>query len=114
MTIAHRSFLHHQDKQLMIDLAGQFQADHLHVVDLPYRLSSWGLDEKENVSLWFDGENLVAWAALQSPFWAIDYACHADYPALFKEILAWADGRAQAVIGTQYERSAWFVNVFSG
>ncbi|HNM37406.1 MAG TPA: hypothetical protein PKI33_10090, partial [Anaerolineales bacterium] len=114
MITTHRAFLNDQDKQLMIDLAGQFQSDHLHVVDLPYRLSSWGFDDKENVRLWFDGENLVAWAVLQSPFWAIDYACHADYPALFKEILAWADGRAQAVKGTPYERSAWFVNVFSG
>lgn len=114
MTIIHRSFLHEQDKQLMIDLAGRFQTDHLRVIDLPYRLSSWGLDDTENVRLWFDGESLVAWAVLQSPFWAIDYVCHADHPALFKEILAWADGRAQAVMGTPYERSAWFVNVFSG
>ena len=81
MTITHRSFLQDQDRQLMIDLAGQFQSDHLHVVDLPYRLSSWGLDDKENVCLWFDGESLVAWAVLQSPFWGIDYACHADYQA---------------------------------
>lgn len=115
MTITQRSFLQEQDKQLMIDLACRFQGSHLHVVDLPYRLSSWALNDKENVRLWFDGDNLVAWAVLQSPFWGIDYACHADYQAsLFKEILAWADGRAQAVIGTPYERSAWFVNVFSG
>lgn len=45
----HCSFLHEQDKQSMIDLAGQFQTDHLHVVDQPYRLSSWGLDDTENV-----------------------------------------------------------------
>lgn len=25
----------------------------LHVADLPYRLSSWSLDDKENVRLWF-------------------------------------------------------------
>jgi len=98
----------------MIDLACRFQESHLHVVDLPYRLSSWALDDSENVRLWLDGEELVAWAVLQSPFWAMDYACHADYQTLFKEILAWADGRAQAVVGTPYERSAWFVNVFSG
>ncbi len=114
MTLTHRPFMNDHDKQMMIDLACRSQADHLHVVDLPYRLSSWGLDEKENVRLWFDGGSLVAWAVLQSPFWGIDYACHTDYPALFKEILAWADGRAHAVIGTHYERSAWFVNVFSG
>lgn len=115
MTITPRSFLQEQDKQLMIDLACRFQESHLRVVDLPYRLSSWALDDKENVRLWFDGENLVAWAVLQSPFWAIDYVCPPDYQAsLHKEILAWADGRAQAVIGTPYERSAWFVNVLSG
>lgn len=51
MIITQRPFLDDQDKQLMIDLACQFQADHLHVVDLPYRLSSWGLDDKENVRL---------------------------------------------------------------
>lgn len=56
MTINPRSFLYEQDKQLMIDLACQFQADHLHVVDLPYRLSSWALDDKENVRLWLDNE----------------------------------------------------------
>lgn len=68
MSIVCGSFLHEQDKQLMIDLACQFQADHLHVVDLPYRLSSWALDDVENIRLWFDGESLVAWAVLQSPF----------------------------------------------
>ena len=115
MTITPRSFLHEQDKQLMVDLACRFQESHLHVVDLPYRLSSWALDDAENVRLWLDGEELVAWAVLQSPFWAMDYVCHADYhTSLHKEILAWADGRAQAVVGTPYERSAWFVNVFSG
>lgn len=51
MTITYRSFLQDQDKQLMIDLAGQFQSDNLHVVDLPYRLSSWALDDAENVRL---------------------------------------------------------------
>jgi len=56
MSITHRSFLHEQDKQLMIDLADQFPTDHLHVVDLPYRLSSWALDDAENVRLWLDNE----------------------------------------------------------
>lgn len=79
MLLTHRPFLQDLDKQLMIDLACQFQIDHLHVVDLPYRLSSWGLEDTENVRLWFDGENLVAWAVLQSPFWGIDYACNAAF-----------------------------------
>jgi len=115
MEITQHSFLDEQDKQRMIDLACQFQESHLHVMDLPYRLSSWALDDAENVRLWLDGEELVAWAVLQSPFWAMDYVCHPDYHAsLHKEILAWADGRAQAVVGTPFVRPAWFVNVFSG
>jgi hypothetical protein len=49
MRITDRSFMHEKDKQLMIDLAGQFQSDYLHVVDLPYRLSSWALDNAEHI-----------------------------------------------------------------
>lgn len=56
MAITHRPFLHEPDKKLMIDLAGQFQESHLHVVDLPYRLNSWALDGAENIRLWLDNE----------------------------------------------------------
>lgn len=56
MATTHRSFMYEHDKQLMIDLACRFQETHLHVVDLPYRLSSWALDDVENVRLWLDNE----------------------------------------------------------
>lgn len=49
MSITHRSFLYDQDKQLMIDLACRFQESHLHVMDLPYQLSSSALDNAEHV-----------------------------------------------------------------
>ena len=116
MTITLRSFLTEEDKYLMSALARQFPENNLHVIDLPYRLSSWALDDPENIGLWFDeNQQLVAWAAVQTPFWAIDYVSHPDIESyLHPEILSWADQRAHLILNTTYGRPAWFVNVFSG
>lgn len=103
------------DKEKMLALSCQFPADNLRVTDLPYRLSSWALGDPENVALWFDEhQQLVAWAALQTPFWTIDYAYHPTAAEAHLEILAWADQRAKAVLGTGYGHSSWFATVFSG
>jgi ribosomal protein S18 acetylase RimI-like enzyme len=102
------------DKLLMASLARQYAADHLHVTDLPYRLSSWALDDPENTRLWFDAsDNLRAWAVLQTPFWFIDYVCPPGESALHGEILAWADQRARATLDTAYGHSCWFINIFA-
>jgi hypothetical protein len=116
MAIIQRSFSTEQDKHLMADLARQCSEDNLHVVDLPYRFSSWAFDNPENISLWFDeNQQLVAWVALQTPFWTIDYACLPEQePHLRQEILSWADHRAQGIQNTPYGRPAWFVMAFSG
>lgn len=116
MTITLRPFSTEQDKYLMSVLAYQCFESNLHVVDLSYRLSSWALDDPENVGLWFDeNQQLVAWATLQTPFWTIDYVCRPEYePHLHREILSWADQRAHETRNTTYERPAWFVMVFSG
>jgi GNAT superfamily N-acetyltransferase len=116
MAITQRPFSTEQDKYLMSALARQFAENNFHVIDLPYRFSSWAFDDPENISLWFDdNQQLVAWAALQTPFWAIDYVCHpAQESHLHQEILSWADQRAQATHNTLYVRPAWFVMVFSG
>jgi ribosomal protein S18 acetylase RimI-like enzyme len=116
MTIIQRSFSNEQDKYLMSALARQFPADNLHATDLPYRFSSWALDDPNNVRLWFDDDQqLVAWAVLQTPFWEIDYVCHPNAELnLHQEILAWADQCAQITINTAYGHPAWFINVFSG
>lgn len=109
-----RRFSGDRDRHAMVDLAHRFATDHLHIVDLPYRLSSWALEDTENISLWFDDkEQLTAWAVLQTPFWAIDYACDptAEHP-LHAEILAWADRRAPEILSTAFGRPAWFVTVF--
>ena len=116
MTITQRAFSAQPDKYLMSALARQCPEHNLHVTDLPYRLSSWAVDDPENVRLWFDeNQQLVAWAALQTPFWTIDYVCQPEHEAgLHQEILAWADHRAQAAQSTPYARPAWFVMVFAG
>lgn len=113
MIVQHKS-PSQSDQHLMSILAHRFRAHHLHVVDLPYRFSSWALDDPDNVRLWFDeAQQLVAWATLQTPFWTIDYAYDPDAgPDLHRHILAWADERAQAVSGSPYGRPAWFINVF--
>jgi mycothiol synthase len=113
MQLTQRPFRDDSDKAQMLALVALQPEDYLHVVDLPYRLSSWAFNEPENVALWetADGK-LLGWSVLQSPFWAIDIAAHPDAPpSLYGEMLAWADQRACAIIGTDYGRPAWFIGV---
>lgn len=88
---------------------------HLHVVDLPYRFCSWAFDDPANGALWYDSTGTVlAWAVLQSPFWAIDYALHPDAPTgTIHTVLRWIGQRIQAVRETRFARPMWFVNVFT-
>jgi len=111
-----RTFSGETDMREMAALAQAFPESHLHSTDLPYRLSSWGMDDPENIRLWSDSSGrLVGWAALQTPFWTIDYACHPDAEIeLFPEILAWADFRAKEILETPFGLPTWFVNVFTG
>jgi len=61
------------ETERMIALARADASASFHVLDLPYRLASWALDEPRNAALWEDEHgHLVAWAVLQTPFWAID------------------------------------------
>lgn len=86
--------------------------DHLHLVDLPYRLCSWAFDDPANAALWEDAAGVVrAWAVLQPPFWSVDYALDPAAPTgTLGALLAWAERRAHAVTGTPFARSAWFIS----
>jgi len=99
----------------MMALAQLAPRENLHVIDLPYRLSSWALDHPGNVGLWVNaGGQLLAWAVLQTPFWTIDYVSHPDADeGLHRRVLAWADARALAVLDTPAGRPIWFVHVFA-
>lgn len=113
MQVTRRQFRNDSDTAQMVALVALQPEDHLHTVDLPYRLSSWAFDAPENVALWeTEAGTLMGWSVLQSPFWAIDIAAHPDAPSsLYGEMLTWADQRARAIIGTGHGRSAWFISV---
>jgi ribosomal protein S18 acetylase RimI-like enzyme len=115
MKIIQRAFSGEEDIQGMISLAKAFSTVNLHGVDLPYRLSSWALDDPENVGLWVNDEGrLLAWAVMQTPFWTIDYACNPDAEVvLHRQILSWADHRARQMHDTPHGLPCWFVMVFT-
>ncbi|MFN8443501.1 MAG: N-acetyltransferase [Caldilineaceae bacterium] len=117
MTLTFRNYVNTVDKVQMLKLAHSTAGTNLHLIDLPYRLSSWTFDHPANVALWHDKNGaLCAWAALQTPFWALDYCYLPDDPTLHPTILAWADEQARKLVTRtgDYEggRPCWFVNVF--
>ncbi len=114
MSIKLRAYAGTADLRRMAQLVQGFPHDNLHVVDLPYRLSSWALDSHENVALWEDeAGQLLAWAVLQTPFWAVDYALHpiAESSGMLPEILAWVRAQAPAMRDQPNGRPLWFVHL---
>jgi len=103
------------DFSLMVELANQFREDSFHVSDLPYRFSSWALDDPENSCLWSDSNgNLLAWAVMQTPFWTVDLVLNPQFARyLLPRILAWIDQRARSIRDGQYGHSAWYIPTFS-
>jgi ribosomal protein S18 acetylase RimI-like enzyme len=112
--IYQRKYQGEADQRRMIELATATQAENVHFIDLPYRLSSWALDEPENIGLWVDGrEQLVAWVVMQSPFWTIDCVIRPDCVRYNQRgILEWADRRARSLVNTSYGHPSWFMNAF--
>ena len=54
MTIRQKVFAGEADLRAMAALVAAFPERNLHVIDLPYRLSSWALDDPANIGLWFN------------------------------------------------------------
>lgn len=103
------------DPQQMHQLAAQEWGSTLHVIDLPYRLSSWALDDPENVALWFDGEKLIGWAVMQIPFWSVDLVISNEAkPDILQAVLEWADQRAKTLLKMGKGLPSWFIYAFSG
>ena len=116
MTLKQQPYTGLADQAAMAALVQANPGDNLHVTDLPYRYSSWAFDDPRNVALWVDAAGqLAAWAVLQTPFWALDYAYRPDAGAdIHPRLLAWADGRAREALETSSGRPIWFANVFAG
>jgi mycothiol synthase len=109
----HQPYRGRADQARMLALAQASPENNLHVVDLPYRLSSWAFDDPANVAIWEDerGE-LLAWAVVQPPFWNVDIVCHpAAERTAYPLALSWADQRARELQNTRSARPAWFVGV---
>ena len=108
-----RPYHNPEDRERMLALARLCPAENVHVVDLPYRLSSWAFDSADNVSLLEEGDTLLGWGVVQSPFWALDYALHPDAPpGLHEAVLDWGKARAGQLVATPGGRPSWFVSVF--
>lgn len=81
----------------MADLADAHPGQHLHVIDLPYRLTSWSLDDRRNACLWEDENGAVrGWAALQIPWATMDIGQHPAAVGLEIDMLHWGVARAQS------------------
>ena len=115
MKLIQRPYQGAHDQQHMLALVNADQQANFHLIDLPYRFSSWAFDNPDNVGLWEDEQGaLVGWAVLQTPFWAIDYACHPQMAdEVHPQILTWADQRARQLVGSPFGRPIWFINVFA-
>jgi mycothiol synthase len=107
-----RSYRDAADRDRMAQLVYDFPDDHLNVVDLPYRLSSWALDVPENVCLWEDETGqLVAWALVKTPWLSLDYALSPDAMVLEAELVRWAVERCQTIAAEQGENFPLYVRV---
>lgn len=67
------------------------------VIDLPYRLSSWSLDDPANLRVWEHNGELQAVGMLQLPWLALDYAYTPAAESLVPDIFAWFAERAAAL-----------------
>jgi mycothiol synthase len=112
MAIITRSYQGQADLNRMLQLVYDFPDEHLNVVDLPYRLSSWALDVPENVCLWEDESGqLAAWAMVKTPWLSLDYALRPDASSLENEIVRWAVEHCQMIADDAGENFPLFVRV---
>jgi mycothiol synthase len=120
MQIISHGFTGENDLRAMEALARQTRPDNLHVTDLPWRFTSWAMENPERIRLWFDESGrLVAWLVLQVSFESWDFICLPEFESqLLPQMLSWADKSSRGhndivPLGTPEGNPCWFVNVFS-
>jgi hypothetical protein len=90
----------HFDYGQVLDFVYQYSAHLPHVVDQPYRLTSYSLEDPRNFAAWTDeAGQLRAFGLMQEPFAEFDFAVHPDLEGtgLTAEVLRWGMSRAQAL-----------------
>lgn len=114
MEYKQRPFAGENDIQEMMALARQHSSETFHIWDLPYRLSSWAMDDPRNACIWEDDSGrLLGWAVLQTPFWTLDYGLDPTLDqGLLPIILEWADERAAKLKSTIFGLPMWFTYAF--
>jgi GNAT superfamily N-acetyltransferase len=88
---------HADDTIAILALAALLPDETISATALPYQLSSWALDDPDNLALWTTPDDaLMAFALFQVPFASVYYAIHpdADGAALEEIIFSWSKERA--------------------
>lgn len=87
---------------------------HIHIADMPYRLTSTWQDQGCKMAVWEKGSDVLAWAVFQPPWRNLDYAIHPAEvgAALEKEIFAWGKNEMMAYAKRTGERFYGSIELF--
>jgi ribosomal protein S18 acetylase RimI-like enzyme len=113
MSLTSRPYAGAADLERIMRLVFAYPERGVHVADMPYRLSSWSLDDAQNARLWEDeGGRLLAFAIVQEPFLTLDYLLTpaAQDAGIEAQAFAWAAERGQVVAtkqGRTFPLYAW-------
>lgn len=100
------------DYQRVLDFIHAHPADQPHVLDQPYRLTSYSVEDPRNYAGWVDGQGrLRAFGLMQEPFAELDWAVHPDLAgtALPDAVLRWGLARAQALANAAHQPFTFYV-----
>lgn len=78
-------------KQLDALLNSDPDHPHIHLVDMPYRMTSTWQDHGGELGIWERANQVVAWAVFQPAWWNLDFAVHSSLQGteLEQEIFLW-------------------------
>jgi mycothiol synthase len=64
---------------------------HIHIVDMPYRITSIWQDHNCEIGIWENASQVVAWAIFQPAWWNLDFAIHPSLRGseIEQEIFTW-------------------------
>lgn len=64
---------------------------HIHLVDMPYRITSTWQEHGCQLGIWERANQIIAWAVFQPPWWNLDFALHSSLQGseIEQEIFLW-------------------------